>query len=55
MWGCQLSLGGAKYPRIFEMGVQDILGCQISCDTGPGWCGARGTSSEIEKYEVSIP
>ena len=22
---------------------------------GPGWCGARGTSSEIEKNEVSTP
>ena len=32
--GVPIIQGGAKYPRIFGMVVQDILGCQISCDTG---------------------
>ena len=27
-------LGGELYPRIFGVGVQNILGCQIFCDTG---------------------
>ena len=32
--GLGLGLGGAKYPRIFGVGIPNILGCQIICDTG---------------------